>query len=171
MLTTNEIENIIEEYQTRLFLYCISKVKNEKDAEDLVSEVILKLVEEKNTLTNGNLLAWLFRSVDNLIKRYYKKKYRNVVIYIDELPEDEEVHIKDNEYIINLIDSINEDLIKYIKNHLSGEDALLFLYRYENNMNIKEVANVYSKAYGTVYDKYKKLDKYIKKICFQYYNE
>ncbi|WP_052467029.1 sigma-70 family RNA polymerase sigma factor [Psychroserpens damuponensis] len=68
------INEVVQEFYNYLKSYILSKVNNVTVAEDIVQEVMIKLIEshQKNKEIN-NIKAWLFQVSRNTIYDYYKK--------------------------------------------------------------------------------------------------
>ncbi|WP_299105680.1 sigma-70 family RNA polymerase sigma factor [uncultured Tenacibaculum sp.] len=68
------INEIIEEFYSYLKSYIFKKVKDKNISEDLVQEVMIKLVESHQKATEiKNIKAWLFQVSRNTIYDYYQK--------------------------------------------------------------------------------------------------
>ena len=86
------INNIVQEYYSFLRAYILKRVNNTSIADDLVQEVMMKLIEthQKSTTLN-NTKAWLFQVCRNVIYDYFK----NNNVYFN---EDIELHNIENEF-------------------------------------------------------------------------
>jgi len=60
------------EHQRNLLIYIRSKVNHSHDAEDILSHVFLKLLQQKQKLDNP--VGWLYLVAKNLITDYYRRK-------------------------------------------------------------------------------------------------
>ncbi|OIQ29333.1 MAG: hypothetical protein BM564_06450 [Bacteroidetes bacterium MedPE-SWsnd-G2] len=68
------ISTVVQDYYDYLKSYIIKKVKDPVVAEDIVQEVMLKLIEtHQKTPTIQNIKAWLFQVSRNTIYDYYKR--------------------------------------------------------------------------------------------------
>lgn len=68
------INEIVQEFYTYLHSYILGKVKDKTLAEDIIQDVMLKLVEShKKEKEITNIKAWLFQVSRNTIYDYYKK--------------------------------------------------------------------------------------------------
>lgn len=67
--------SVITEYYSFLKAYLIRNCKNEQDAEDIVQEVMLKLMESYLKGTEiTNVKAWLFQVSRNTLSDFYKQR-------------------------------------------------------------------------------------------------
>lgn len=170
MLKNKDLEVIIEKYQELLFLYCISRVKNKYDADDIIGKVLLFLCSKKEELTNDNMEAWLFKCVDIYIKRFFraKQKYDGRNRYINDIDEYNLPYISDNEYVTDHIERIDEKILEYIKNQLPADQRKLFQYKYIENISLTEISNKMNIPYPTIVHRNKKLKEKIREIINEY---
>jgi RNA polymerase sigma-70 factor (ECF subfamily) len=73
-----------QEYQKKLLSFIKARVSNQKDAEDILQDVLLKSYQyclAKNEILN--LKAWLFAVANNAIVDYHKRTCRNVELYME----------------------------------------------------------------------------------------
>ncbi|GAA5225124.1 sigma-70 family RNA polymerase sigma factor [Membranihabitans marinus] len=70
------INEIVRDFYLYLKAYILKKTANEEIAEDIVQEVMLKLVEShKKSIKVNNIKAWLFQVTRNTIADYYNDYY------------------------------------------------------------------------------------------------
>lgn len=68
------INEVVLEFYSYLKSYILGKVKNKTLAEDIVQEVMIKLIEShQNSKEIKNIKGWLFQVSRNTIYDYYKK--------------------------------------------------------------------------------------------------
>lgn len=68
------INDVVQEFYNYLESYILTKVKNPTLAEDIVQEVMIKLIESHQKSEKvKNIKAWLFQVSRNTIYDYYKK--------------------------------------------------------------------------------------------------
>jgi len=82
---------LYDHYFPRLYAYVSYRVGRAQDAEDLVAETFLKVVEEIGCFEwrhEGSFAAWLFRIAHNLISNFYRQgQRREEPLPLEELPE------------------------------------------------------------------------------------
>lgn len=88
-----DLNEIIQNFYSHLKKYLIGKIKNSELAEDIVQEVMLKVVtaHQKN-LQVQNIKAWLYQIARNTLIDYYRKN-ANVI-------QENEEHLKDSLYYL-----------------------------------------------------------------------
>ena len=72
-LDSQAIANIFEYYYPKIYRYLYYRVNSKEEAEDLTSEVFVRLVKSIKYQT-GNFEAWLYRIAKNLLIDYYRHK-------------------------------------------------------------------------------------------------
>jgi len=71
------LEDIIEQYQKKIYWLALSIVHNEKDAQDVVQNTLLKLYRKLDTFRNKSQIAtWIYRVSYNEALMYLRKKRR-----------------------------------------------------------------------------------------------
>ena len=171
MISRKEIEEIIEQYQEYLFAYCVSRLKNKYDADDVISEVFYALWTKKDRLETKNIKLWLFRCADISIKDFFraKQKYEARNTYIDDIDEYDLPNIQDNEYITDYIERIDEKIWEQIKSQLPTDQLLLFQYRYIDNLTLYEISEKMNSPYPTIVHRCQKLKENIQTIAGKIY--
>ena len=82
-------------YFPKVYAFVASKVRNRDDAEDLTSEIFMKILENIHSFEWRGIPfgGWLFRIAHNTLNSYYEKHSRTKTANIDEvygLSDDEE---------------------------------------------------------------------------------
>lgn len=102
------INEVVQEFYKYLKSYISAKVKNKDLADDIVQEVMLKLIEShRNEKEIKNIKAWLFQVSRNTIYDYYKKN--NLEYNLDkdldfgEEPNSDFSQIMVSDYVIPMI--------------------------------------------------------------------
>jgi RNA polymerase sigma-70 factor (ECF subfamily) len=83
-------KRLYNHYFPRLYAYVSYRVGRVEDAEDLVSETFLKVVEGIKSFQwqhENSFAAWLFRIARNSISNFYRQKKRWQTVPLDELPD------------------------------------------------------------------------------------
>lgn len=99
------IGDVVQEFYTYLKAYVLKKVGDEHVAEDIVQDVMLKLVEShEKSIEIENIKAWLFQVSRNTIYDHYKKS--RIEVEVDdalEAVDDAFSKIMVSDYIIPMI--------------------------------------------------------------------
>lgn len=144
---------LIREYTPNLYRLTLGILHNREDAEDAVSESILKAYEKLHTLRKSeSFRPWLMQIAANEAKRIYAKNKRstpveNVEEYMPEF-RDEHHELWD---IVMELDVVYREVI--------------ILYFYEQ-FSIKEIAKILHIPEGTVKSRLYRAKKELKKCIF-----
>lgn len=123
-----EIEKVIEEYSDLILRVAFTYMKNMADAEDIIQEIFLKLVEDFPSFNSDeHKKAWLIRVTINLCKNRLKSVWfsRTVPIY------DSSISFSHEEKFV--LDAVLELPLKYRR--------VIFLY-YHEGYSIREISNI-----------------------------
>lgn len=157
---TNELTNI-KELQQRIALYedlkayqalyellaarlkrfCFSFVKSNEAADEIVSDVFIKLWQIKNKLPEiDNLKVYLYTVAKNFCLNYITRNFKNPVVLLDEIDIEPVVHIGNPEELCISSDIVNR--IRQAIRQLPPRSRLIFQMVKEDGMRYKEVAEV-----------------------------
>jgi RNA polymerase sigma-70 factor (ECF subfamily) len=131
-------------YYPKIYRHILYKVSNREDAEDLTSEVFVRMVKSLPK-QKGSFNAWLYRIANNLAIDYYRKRARRKEV---SLAEEFEEHIPgqldEAEKILE-----REDLNKAIST-LPDDQRQTILLKFMEGYGNKEIANILEKTVGAV---------------------
>lgn len=127
---------IVNEYKTAMFRLAFSIVLNKEDAEDVVSEAVLKAYSHlKNLRHTKKMKAWIFQIIVNESKNCLKK--RNQMQFYEEMDygsqQDEET----------------SDLFEFVCQLEERFREVVILYYFEE-FKVKEIASILGITEGTV---------------------
>lgn len=137
MINKEEFCDLIREYKNSIYYVAYSVVKNDADAEEIISESIYKAYSKLNTLTDtAAFKTWLLRIVHNTAVDYIKK---NGKYFWVENQEETEEESKENEIVTKLVvrDAVNQLRQPY--------RTIIGLYYFED-LSIEEIAKVTNKS-------------------------
>jgi len=138
---------IYDEHQPAIYRYICCRVGNDAVAEDLTSEVFVKLVEKIDTYTYRGrpLLAWLYTIARNLVNDHHRQRGRADVVGLDESlpgdfddPEQAADRVLDRERLAQALEELTEDQRQVI------------ILRFFEELDNRTVAQVLDKSYGAV---------------------
>lgn len=129
----------IGENKTAMFRLAYSMVLNREDAEDIVSETIVKAYSHLDELKNiRKMKAWIFQILVNESKTYLKKRNRIDLIEDISIFEEKEKDEKENYDLLEFVCQL-EDIFKEV----------IILYYFEE-FRVKEIADILNISEGTV---------------------
>ncbi len=124
------VENFIKNNINNAYRFAFTYMKNQQDAEDVVSESVIKAIKYADNVKDvSKLKPWFYRIVSNTALNNIKKNTK--VVPFEEI-EDKNLY-EDNYEISNLnelIEKLNEEYIEVIT------------LRYFEDMKIKDIADV-----------------------------
>lgn len=131
-MTEEEKTKIYEDYSLKVRNFILSKVNDFNLAEDLTSDVFLKVYNniDKYDPKKSSLSTWIFTIARNRLIDYYRTRKVE-----SELPEDLTYEIEE--------DICNEDNLQMLKEgikSLSNKEKNLILLHYYSRMTLKDAA-------------------------------
>lgn len=108
------INEVVQEFYNYLRSYILGKVKHKSLADDIVQEVMIKLIEtHQKSKDIKNIKAWLFQVSRNTIYDYYKKHQLEFNLENDwNLEEDQDSELSKimvSDYVIPMIEMLPKD--------------------------------------------------------------
>lgn len=143
----SQIPKVYEEYLPNVYRYSFSKLGNKADAEDIVSEVFLSLVQNYSKVDNPH--AWLIGAARNLIYRKFRDKPQ-----IEPLDAEEQT-VSDSTPVENAV--IDEALLEQVKSELNKLDEVtkeIIILKIWEDMKFTEIAELLETTESTVKAKY-----------------
>ena len=121
-------EQIYTDYHNKILGYIISQVNDYNLAEDLCSDVFVKVYEKIDTFNSSkaSFSTWIFTITRNKLIDYYRQ--RKVMVEIPETlayeEEDDEPKPEDLETLSKALDSLNDREKKIIVKHYYNKEKL-----------------------------------------------
>jgi RNA polymerase sigma-70 factor (ECF subfamily) len=132
---------LYDHFYNNLHYFCFSFVKSNEAAEEIVSDVFIKLWQIRNQLTGiEHLKVYLYSIAKNFCLNYITRHFRNPVASLDELDIEPMVHMGNPEELC-----ISSDLLSKIRSaihQLPPQCRLIFQMVKEDGMKYKEVASI-----------------------------
>lgn len=130
---------IYEDYHLKVLRYIQSKVNDYHLAEDLCSDVFVKVYEKLDTFdeTKASISTWIFTITRNLLIDYYRTRKITVEIP-DSLTYEEDISDVDPESLETLASALKE---------LNDRDRKLIIMHYYEGKTLKEIAQTLGISY------------------------
>ena len=156
MTLRKQFESFLENNLDSAYRFAYSYMGNHEDAEDAVSESVVKALKTLGSLKNeAYMKTWFFRIIINTAKDIYKKNSKTVFI--------------GDESIFSYEDSTEDDYsrvnLESLFNCLTEEQRAVVVLRFFEDMKLKQIAEVLSVNENTVKTRLYKALKKIKKCC------
>jgi RNA polymerase sigma factor (sigma-70 family) len=128
---------IYKEYYSRIYKYALFRVADQHAAEDLVSEIFVKVLNKYNTYNpiKGKFSTWIFAIANNTIINYYKTINRNKVINWEQI--DSQYRLED----LIIEQELREILLKAIL-CLDERQRNIIALKFGANMKNREIAQM-----------------------------
>lgn len=166
---------LLDEYSQRLFGYFVRAVGNRHDAEDLLSELTLKLVKNLKKYDHRNRFEpWLFRIAANMVRDYIRRRGSNPVVASLSavgLGNDDSASSPEERFPgppqdvdARLIAAESSQRIQSALNELDEKTRQMVLLRYFGQMSFKELAEMFDCPIGTILARVHRALKALRKI-------
>lgn len=141
-ITSQQSEQIFKDYHDKVLHLIYGKINNYTLAEDLTSEVFLKVYSKLDTFdeTKASISTWIYRIAQNTVIDYFRtrKVYSEVP---EEIAQESEIddEILNNETLDALADALTE---------LPERDRDLIILHYYHGLTLKEAAERIGMSYS-----------------------
>jgi len=138
---------IYDRHQPAIYRYCVCRVGSDAVAEDLTSEVFVRLVEgiDDFTYRGRPLLAWLYTIARNLVYDHHRLKGKADLV---ELDGDLEARSPQPEEVANLV--LNQERLALAMEELTEDQRRVIVLKFFEGMDNMAAAEVLEKSYGAV---------------------
>ncbi|NIW09400.1 MAG: sigma-70 family RNA polymerase sigma factor [Gammaproteobacteria bacterium] len=134
-------------YYMPIFRYVLFRVNNQELAEDLTSEVFIRLLSalhERNAPQN-TLRGWLFKVASFIVNDYYRQQHRHPQVELDEsIP----TSISDPSECVTV--KLEHENLRQLVTKLTAEQQNVLAFRFGYGMSIREVAQAVGKSEAAV---------------------
>ena len=140
---------LYERYSNKVYAKCISILKNEASAEDAMQEVFLKVMLNLSKFKgNSKFSTWLYSITYNYCidqTRRNKKSLEKEVEDINKIGEHIEDEVDDQELL-----QVEVNRLKIILDEMEPSDKATLLMKYQDDMSIKEMCDVFDKSESAI---------------------
>jgi RNA polymerase sigma-70 factor (ECF subfamily) len=138
---------LYDEHQPAIYRYVLYRVGSDAVAEDLTSEVFVRLVESIDDFTyrGSPLLAWLYTIARNLVNDHHRCQGRAVVV-----PLDEGLQASDCDPEAAVSQTLSQERLTAAIEQLTEDQREVILLKFMEGMDNATVAQVLDKSYGAV---------------------
>lgn len=143
---------LYDRYSQKLLNYFFRMLNyDEARAQDLLQDLFVKLIEKPHLFDAGRKFStWVFVIASNMIKNEYRRRQvRSVMTYPEDMNGLEVPHAEDSgeEWLdLQQFGAVLEDEMQ----RLSENHREVFILRYQEDMSIREIAEVMTCSEGTV---------------------
>ena len=148
------IMEFYNKFYKEVYYVCYKITENEKDAEDIAQETLIKAIDKIDTLKNPEgLSTWLKTIANNLSINYLKKNRKfNIVNNSEEMGEEifEENRIAQKTPEDIVADKEVTDILTNMINRLPREQRITIFMFYYEELSVKEIAEIMDCSEATV---------------------
>ena len=128
---------LYDRYSDKVYRKCISFVRDEDIAKDMVQEVFTKVFTQLEKFKGKSRFStWLYAITYNYCVEFYRKNSRYTTVDIDEGPDIAEKEDGNSEFL-----SFRVEQLKKAMDMVGNEDKTILLMKYQQNVSIKELMN------------------------------
>ncbi|MDY6846971.1 MAG: RNA polymerase sigma factor [Chloroflexota bacterium] len=145
----SKFDLIFEHYFDRVFAFVFSRTNNRQIAEDLTSQIFLKILQALPRYKNrGTFAAWVFKIARNTVIDYYRSPFHKATISLNEF-DAFEFHQQGRSHEISTNSDRLIDLERGLK-QLSTKDQELLSLRFAASLSYKEIGEIKGKNPGAI---------------------
>jgi RNA polymerase sigma-70 factor (ECF subfamily) len=139
---------LYDAYMERIYRYVYFRVADEKLAEDITSQVFLKVWEKLDTYQAGQspFMAWLYRIAHNAVIDYYRSK--KVAISLEEANPVDLSHANEMDEKLDL--EIQSEELRAALRELTEEQQQVLILKFVGGLSTTEIAQQLGKQQGAV---------------------
>ena len=153
-------EQLFERYAQKVFVFSLTYLKDEDEAQEVVQEVFLKIwLNRTNLKTDTSFQSYLFTIAFNLIRKSFNRKARNdqyMLEVIDTLDAGQDVVDYETNYGL-----ITEKLEQFI-GEMPEKRKKIFILRNKQGRSVREIAEEMGISVKTVENQITEAMKYLK---------
>ncbi|MGB2762229.1 MAG: sigma-70 family RNA polymerase sigma factor [Minisyncoccales bacterium] len=143
-----KFSKIYDQYIDKIFRFVFLKVDSQETAQDLCSEVFMRIWQSLNKGNNiKNPQAFAYQVARNLIADHYRQNSKAKLISIDNCKE-----IEDNRASLEEKSLLTSDVnsVKLALNNIKPEYQDVILCHYLDDLSVPELAEMMNKPQGTI---------------------
>lgn len=128
----------------RIYTYIYYRVNHREDAEDLTSEVVLKVIKAlKNQ--KGNFNAWIYKIASNAVIDFYRRRGVRSEVSISEMPG--EIPDKSVSFSKQIL---TQEKLRHGLDRLTEEQSRVIILKFIEGYSNSEIAKIMGKSVGAV---------------------
>lgn len=141
---------LYDKYAPKVYQKCISMLKNEEDARDLVHDILVKAFVKIGTFRgDASFSTWIYHIAYNACIDFLKKQQRKQKRIVPEAEPSIAENIEDESDGIEIKEMQLERLEEVFQLLEPGEKTLL-LMKYQDELKIADIATIFSVSEGAV---------------------
>jgi RNA polymerase sigma-70 factor, ECF subfamily len=146
---------LYERYVSRIYAYCLRRVDDPQEAEDLTSQVFTRALTAIESYRGGLVAAWLFRIAHNIVVDYLRSRYPQVPIEELDLEDDSVAPIE------RLMQDEDYQVLQKLVSTLPDDQQDLLALKMASGLTTEEIARIVGKSPGAVRVNLHRIIKYL----------
>jgi RNA polymerase sigma factor (sigma-70 family) len=146
---------LYRKYSGKVFGKCISILKNDDEARDAVQDIFVKIMLNLGNFgEKSQFSTWIYSITYNFCIDVIRKKKKDKTLFsedIERAPDVAEDDIPD-EYLL----AMDMKYLKQVLEELPTGDKMILLMKYQDDMSIKEIADILEKTESAIKMKIKR---------------
>ncbi|MFK7807033.1 MAG: RNA polymerase sigma factor [Saprospiraceae bacterium] len=155
-------DNLYRRYRTKVYSKCISMLKDENRAIDATQEIFMKIYLNLAKFDGRSKFStWIYSITYNYCIDYLRKKKKETKLFADEPDEIPDVvaEVPDTELL-----EMEVGRLKKVLEAMRPDDRAILLMKYQDEMQIKEIATLLDKTESAIKMKIKRAKHKAQKI-------
>jgi len=145
-------DTLYDLYFPRIYNYVYVKLRDRTEAEDLVQDIFVSVIESLESYEGrSSLLCWIFSITKNMLKNFFRTRKQNSAYFVD---ADGQCRNNFHKSFQTPLDQLEykEFLEKWHENigNLPQDSRKIFYLKHFNGLSIKEIARKTDKSEGAV---------------------
>jgi RNA polymerase sigma factor (sigma-70 family) len=132
-------------YAPKVYGKCISILKDQTEAQDAVQDIFVKVMLNLSGFNEKSQFStWVYSITFNYCMDVVRKRKKNKLLFSDDIeraPDVADEEIPDSYFL-----DLSLPQLKEILNELPEGDRLVILYKYQDDMSIKEISEIIDKT-------------------------
>ena len=137
-----------DQYVGKIYRYIYFRINSEEAAQDMTSEVFLKSWQYLNQKSVNNPRAFFYQLARNMIVDFYRKKDKSPIALEEIADKSIADKSSDSQGLASL--SLEMDSVKKALQKLNADYQEIIIWRYLDELEIKEIAEILGKREGAV---------------------
>lgn len=144
MITDLQKEKIYRDFYGKVYGYILSKIQNVQNAEDLTSDVFLKVYEKLDTFdeSKASLSTWIYTITRNTLTDFYRTRK-----VFDEIPENEESEFSLEDEVCN---AQTLEMLAEALETLDERERDIVILRYYSGKTLRDISEQMNISYAYV---------------------
>lgn len=146
-----DMETIYNEYFSSVYNYVFYKLMNRENAEDVVSQVFMKVLTKLDTFDpeKASVKTWIFRITDNTLIDFYRKQRPVLSLDHEESGLENVLYVHFDDQYEQEVAPERQALLNALK-QLPERERMFIYYKYFENITNREIARKMNMNENTV---------------------